>query len=170
MGIVGYGRIGRTVARIARAFGMEVLVSDTRPVSPEDPSIALAHRDDLFRRSDVVSLHCPLTSDTEGFVNVETLGLMKRSAILVNTGRGPLVNEHDLAEALNAGIIAGAGLDVLTVEPPGPDNPLLAAKNCVITPHIAWATLAARKRLMDTVVANVRAYIEGSPQNVVNGV
>ena len=170
IGIVGYGRIGRAVARIARAFGMNVLVHDIRPVSPEFSSIAPSNLDDLLRTSDVVTLHCPLTTESEGFINAASLGMMKPSALLINTGRGPLVNERDLAEALNAGLIAGAGLDVLTVEPPGKDNPLLTAKNCIITPHIAWATLAARKRLMETVVANVRAFLAGLPENTVNGV
>jgi len=168
MGILGYGRIGRAVAEVARAFGMNVLVADIRPV--DEPDLRLVAVDALFSESDVVSLHCPLTPETEGVVNADSLSLMKSSAFLLNTGRGPLVVEADLAHALNTGGIAGAGLDVLSTEPPMPDNPLLSAKNCLITPHIAWATLSARKRLMETVVGNVAAFLRGEPENVVNGV
>lgn len=170
MGVVGYGRIGRSVAVIAWAFGMNVLVADVVPVKPEEPGITFTDIDDLFRRSDVVSLHCPLTSESRGMVNRERIGLMKKTALLINTGRGPLVNENDLAEALNNGRIAGAGLDVLSVEPPPGDNPLLSAKNCSITPHIAWATRAARQRLMNMVVDNVMAFLTGKLVNVVNGI
>jgi len=113
-------------------------------------------------------LHCPLTPESQGLINAERLALMKKTAFLINTGRGPLINEFDLAEALNTGRIAGAGLDVLSVEPPASDNPLLKAKNCILTPHIAWATLSARKRLMDVVVDNVRAFLKGEYRNVVN--
>ena len=168
IGIVGYGRIGRATAKIARAFGMKVLACDVM-VKPEDhPDAEFVTVDELFRRSDVVSLHCPLTADNEKLVNAERLRLMKPTAFLVNTSRGPLVDEVALAEALNSGAIAGAGVDVLAVEPPRPDNPLLTAKNCHVTPHIAWATRAARAHLMDTAVANVRAFLDGRPQNVVN--
>jgi glycerate dehydrogenase len=126
--------------------------------------------DDVFGKSDVVSLHCPLTKENTGMVNARRLARMKPTAFLINTSRGPLVDEPALAEALDAGRLAGAGLDVLAVEPPVPDNPLLNAKNCFVTPHIAWATRSARSRLLDTVVENVRAFMDGKPQNVVNGV
>jgi glycerate dehydrogenase len=132
--------------------------------------IAFVGLEELFRRSDVVSLHCPLTPETHHLVNPERLSWMKPSALLINTGRGPLVDEAALSEALNCGRIAGAGLDVLSTEPPPAENTLLRAKNCCITPHVAWATAAARKRLLDTVVANVRAFLAGKPENVVNGV
>lgn len=168
MGIVGFGRIGRATARLATAFGMQVLAHDVI-VPPDVPqTVETADLDRLFRRSDAVSLHCPLTPDTQNLVNADRLALMKRSAFLINTSRGPLVDEWALAEALNSGRIAGAGLDVLSTEPPPSDNPLLSAKNCFITPHIAWATKAARERLLETVVENVRAFLAGRPQNVVN--
>ena len=168
MGIIGFGRIGRAVADLARAFGMNVLMhSRTRP--PDLPAgIVFAELETLFRQSDVVSLHCPLPPDTSHIVNAERLGWMKANAFLLNTSRGPLVDELALAEALNTGRIAGAGLDVLSVEPPPATNPLLRAKNCLITPHHAWATRAARSRLMDVAVANVRAFLAGKSQNVVN--
>jgi len=124
--------------------------------------------DTLFRTSDVISLHCPLTQDNRGFVNHQRLEMMKPTAFLINTSRGPLIDEPALAEALNRGRIAGAGLDVLCEEPPKPDNPLFSAQNCTITPHIAWATKAARQRLMDIAVANVRTFLQGQPQNVVS--
>jgi len=167
MGIVGFGQTGRAVADLARAFGMRVLVHTRTPTA--GPGVEFVDLATLLRRSDVVSLHCPLTPETEGLVNAGRLALMKPTAFLINTSRGPVVNERDLAEALNAGRIAGAGLDVLSTEPPKADNPLLAAKNCFITPHFAWATRAARERMMKTVVANVRAFLAGRSQNVVNG-
>jgi len=167
MGIVGFGQTGRAVAELARAFGMRVLVHTRTPKA--GPSVEFVDLETLLRRSDVVSLHCPLTPETEGLVNAGRLALMKPTAFLINTSRGPVVNEHDLAEALNTGRIAGAGLDVLSTEPPKADNPLLAAKNCFITPHFAWATRAARERMMKTVVANVRGFLAGRSKNVVNG-
>jgi len=170
MGIVGFGRIGRAVERVASAFGMKVLVKDIKIFESGELDIEFVTLDELFRKSDVISLHCPLTLESQGLVNAERLALMKKTAFLINTGRGPLVNEFDLAEALNTDIIAGAGLDVLSVEPPSSDNPLLKAKNCFITPHIAWATLASRKRLMDAVVDNVRAFLKGEYRNVVNSI
>ena len=164
LGIVGYGRIGQAVADLGRAFGMKVIVaSRTAKQGVEQVSI-----DELFQRSDVVSLHCPQTPETEGLVNAQRIELMKPSALLVNTSRGPLVVEEDIAAALNAGRIGGAALDVLSSEPPSPDNPLLSAKNCFVTPHIAWATQAARTRLLGTVVENIRAFAAGNPQNVVS--
>ena len=124
---------------------------------------------ECFREADIVSLHCPLNDQNKEFVNSALLSTMKPSAFLINTSRGPLVREADLATALNSGVIAGAGLDVLSIEPPAADNPLIAARNCLITPHIAWATFEARKRLMDKVVANVKAFLDGKPENVVSG-
>jgi glycerate dehydrogenase len=168
MGIVGFGRIGRATAAVAGAFGMNVLVYDVS-LPPEQPGgVRFVALEELFRRSDVVSLHCPLTPATEKLINAERLAMMKPSAYLINTGRGPLVDEAALAEALGADRLGGAGLDVLSVEPPPADNPLLGAKNCWITPHIAWATHAARQRMLDIAVANVRAFLAGRPQNIVN--
>ncbi len=168
LGVVGFGRIGRATAQLARAFEMRVLAYDV--MSPQDvpEGVELVELSRLFRESDVVSLHCPLTADNERLVNAERLALMKPTAWLINTSRGPLVDEQALAEALNADRLAGAGLDVLAVEPPEADNPLLTAKNCYITPHVAWATRAARRRLLKTVVENILAFIDGKPQNVVN--
>jgi glycerate dehydrogenase len=168
LGIVGYGSIGRAVANIARAFGMKVITYSVPPVSDDSREVRPVDLNTLFREADIVTLHCPLTAENQGMVNASRLALMKPTAMLINTGRGPLVVESDLAEALNSGRLAGAGLDVLAVEPPRRDNPLLAAKNCVITPHIAWATRAARARLMRIAVENVRAFLEGKPTNVVN--
>lgn len=167
-GIVGFGRIGRAVADLAAAFGMKVLVH-SRTVPAQLPSyVQFVDLESLFRGSDVISLHCPLTLETKHLVNAERLSWMKHTAFLLNTSRGPLIDEHALAKALNSDRIAGAGLDVLAEEPPPADNPLLRAKNCLITPHIAWATRAARARLMQVAVANVRAFLQGKPQNVVN--
>jgi glycerate dehydrogenase len=168
MGLAGYGRIGRAVSEVALAMGMKVLASDV--IVPKDlpPGVQFVDLDTVFTKSDVVSLHCPLTPETKHLVNAERLARMKRSAFLINTSRGPLVDEAALAEALNAGQIAGAGVDVLAVEPPLPDNPLFMAKNCLITPHISWATRSARARLMDMAVSNVQAFLAGKPQNVVN--
>ena len=167
MGIVGYGNIGKATARIALAFGMEVLAYTSKEQKDLPQGIKKATLDELFTESDVVSLHCPLTPETKELVNADRLKTMKPSAILVNTGRGPLVNEQDLADALNEGRIAGAGLDVLSVEPSVANNPLLSAKNCFITPHIAWATKEARTRLMDIAINNLRSYQEG---NIINNV
>jgi glycerate dehydrogenase len=166
LGIVGYGRIGAAVARIGAAFGMQIL-AHRRSGSGTVEGGEHASLDRVFRESDVVSLHCPLTPDTKDLVNAARLATMKRTAFLINTARGALVNEADLAAALDAGTIAGAGLDVLTVEPPPASNPLLTAKNCVITPHIAWATRNARRRLIEVTAANVQAFLAGQPRNVV---
>jgi glycerate dehydrogenase len=167
LGIVGFGAIGRRVAEIARALGMRIqAMGERRPSDPE--WLERVSQDELFRTSDVVSLHCPLTDATRGLVNRERLASMKPGAWLLNTGRGPLVNEADLADALERGVIAGAALDVLSQEPPAADNPLLRAPRCLITPHLAWSTLAARRRAMQTTVENVRALLAGQPQNVVN--
>jgi len=161
MGIVGFGNIGQATARIAQAFGMEVLLYTSKEQSALPQGMRKVALDELFAESDVISLHCPLTPDTKEMVNAERLKLMKPGAILVNTGRGPLVNEQDLADALNEGRIAAAGLDVLSIEPANADNPLLGAKNCFITPHIAWATKEARTRLMQIAVQNLKSYQEG---------
>jgi glycerate dehydrogenase len=169
MGIVGYGRIGQAVARLAEAFGMRVITNVPSSGRNREPNVAAVDLDFLFSESDVVSLHCPLTPATERLVNARRLARMKPTAFLLNTSRGPLVDELALADALKSGRLAGAALDVLSVEPPSADNPLLTAKNCLITPHIAWATRAARARLMKTAVDNVRAFLTGKPQNVVNG-
>ena len=168
MGIVGFGRIGRATAKLALAFGMKLLVHDAIVPSDLPNGGELAELKRLFRESDVISLHCPLTPETEKLVNAERLAMMKSSAFLINAARGPIVDEQALADALNSGRIAGAGLDVLCDEPPASDNPLVGAKNCYITPHIAWATKAARGRLLDTAVENVKTFTEGKPQNVVN--
>ena len=170
MGIIGFGRIGQAVARIAQAFQMEVLAYDANPDVKNSLPVGVewAELDDLFGRSDVVSLHCPLTRQNERLVNARRLALMKPTALLINTSRGGLIDETALAEALNQGQIAGAGLDVLSVEPPPADHPLLSARNCYITPHQAWATKAARQRLLQTAADNIRAFLAGQPQNVVN--
>ncbi len=165
MGIVGYGRIGRRVAEIATAFGMSVAVnSRTRRAVDE---VRWVDRNTVFAESDVVSLHCPLNADTRGLVNAAMLARMRPSAFLINTARGPLIDENALSKALGANAIAGAALDVVSIEPILEDNPLVHATRCVITPHLAWASLAARRRLMRMSVANVNAYLAGSPINVI---
>ena len=161
MGIVGFGNIGQATARIAQAFGMEVCVYSSKPQFVLPSGIKKMDLDELFAECDVISLHCPLTPDTKEMVNAERLSKMKSNAILINTGRGPLINEQDLANALNEGRIAAAGLDVLSVEPSVEGNPLLTARNCFITPHIAWATLEARTRLMEIAVQNLKSYLNG---------
>lgn len=169
MGVVGYGRIGRQVAKIANAFGMSVLANTRTPKQvPDGADIRFVDFDTLLAESDIVSLHCPLFEETKGLIGAEALQKMKPTALLINTSRGPVVNQAELAQALNKGVIAGAGLDVIDVEPMTVDNPLLHAKNCIITPHIAWAALETRKRLLDTAVSNLRAFLDGSPVNVVN--
>lgn len=165
MGIVGFGNIGQATASIAMALGMNVSVYTSKPQFVLPQGIRKMGLDELFSESDVVSLHCPLTPETENMVNASRLKTMKPTAILINTGRGPLVNEQDLANALNNDVIAAAGLDVLSTEPPGKNNPLLSAKNCFITPHIAWATYEARVRLMNKAVNNLKNFIEGKPIN-----
>lgn len=164
LGLVGYGKIGQAVGEIGTAFGMKVTVA----ARSTKPGVANAGIGEIFRESDVVSLHCPLTPETEKLVNAARLRSMKKSAFLINTSRGKLVDEQALADALNSGVIAGAGLDVLSVEPPPAENPLPKAKNCIITPHIAWASHAARQRLMNVAVENLKAFLAGKPQNVVN--
>jgi len=166
IGIIGFGTIGKTVAGIATAFGMEVLTT-TRTGKPVDGARSV-DLETLLRESDVISLHCPLTEATRHFINEQRLALMKQSALLINTSRGPLIDEAALTQALNESRIAGAALDVLSTEPPAADNPLLHAKNCIITPHVAWATRSARQRLIATAVDNVRAFFAGESRNVVN--
>lgn len=169
MGIVGFGRIGRRVGEIAHALGMGVLACDVRQGDrPAYQPFAWKSLDDLFAESDVVSLHCPQTEETVGMVNAQRIGRMKPTAVLINTARGGLVNEADLARALNEGRLAGAALDVVSREPILDDNPLLRARNCLLTPHIAWATLEARRRLMAVTAENVAAFLRGRPINVVN--
>ncbi|MBE7539905.1 MAG: D-2-hydroxyacid dehydrogenase [Opitutaceae bacterium] len=160
LGLVGGGRIGQAVARVGRGFGMDVRIASSRG--------GRAELEAVLRASDVVSLHCPLTPATKHLIDATTLGWMKPNAFLVNTSRGPLIDETALAEALNAGRIAGAALDVLSAEPPPAGHPLFSARNCLITPHIAWTTTAARRRLLRTVAENVRAFLSGRPQNIVN--
>ncbi len=167
MGILGLGNIGRAVAQIALGFGMPVIFH-TRSAPPPAAGMRPVDLAALFRESDVLSLHCPLTEQTRHIVNAERLARMKPTAFLINTSRGALIDEKALLAALNGGRIAGAGLDVLATEPPAADHPLYAAKNCFITPHIAWATRASRQRLLDQVVENLRAFLNGRPRNVVN--
>ena len=166
MGIVGLGRIGRHVARIAIAFGMHVIATDQVPIA--EPGVQPTTLEKLLVESDVVSLHCPLFPETLGLINRERLATMKSSAFLINTSRGPLIIDEDLADALNQGVIAGAGLDVLSMEPPMRDNALLKSRNCIVTPHIAWATKEARSRLMNIAVKNVEGFLVKQPVNVIN--
>ena len=168
LGIVGLGHTGFTTARIAIGFGMKVCAYTSKTNFQLPPEIRKMELDELFRECDIISLHCPLTDSTREMVNAERLRLMKPTAILINTGRGPLINEQDLADALNNGTIYAAGVDVLSQEPPRADNPLLSARNCYITPHIAWASTAARERLMQIMLENIKAYQDGKPVNVVN--
>lgn len=169
LAIIGFGQIGQAVAKIAMAFGMQVIVSHKHPERDKMEGVVFTDEATCFREGDVISLHCPLNEKNKGFVNAALLATMKPSSFLINTSRGPLIREEDLAEALNAGRIAGAGLDVLSTEPPAPEHPLFTAKNCLITPHIAWATVEARTRLMNKVVDNVKAFQKGRPQHVVKG-
>nr|WP_319270459.1 D-2-hydroxyacid dehydrogenase [uncultured Draconibacterium sp.] len=166
LGIIGFGQIGQAVARIALAFGMNVIFNN-RSKKTTNLDARQVNLDTLLKDSDYISINCPLTNENQGFINKETIAKMKPTAIVINTGRGPLINEQDLADALNDEQIAGAALDVLSAEPAGADNPLPKAKNCNITPHIAWATLEARQRLMQIAADNLKAFIEGKPINVV---
>lgn len=170
IGLIGLGRIGQATARLAQAFGMHVIAYDTAFAVSPMAGVQMTPLDQLLGQSDFVSLHCPLTEATAGLIHAGTLAKMKPGAFLVNTSRGALINEPDLAAALNAGTIGGAGLDVLADEPAKSDNPLLSARNCFITPHLAWATRSARQRLLRTAVENAKAFLEGQPRNVVNGV
>ena len=166
MGVVGLGNTGMATARIAQAFGMKVLAYSSKDELPE--GMEKATMDELLKESDIISLHCPLTPETKALINSERLNKMKPTAILINTSRGPVVDEAAVAEALNQGRIAAFGADVVSVEPAKKNNPLLTAKNCFLTPHIAWATKEARQRLIDICVANVKAFVGGKAQNVVN--
>lgn len=168
MGIIGFGRIGQTTGRIARALGMRILASGSRETEEGRAIAEYVDRDTLFKESDVVVLHCPLFPETEGMINKASIAKMKDGVILINNSRGQLIVEQDLAEALNSGKVYAAGLDVVSTEPIKADNPLLKAKNCLITPHISWAPKEARQRIMDCSVKNLQAYIDGSPINVVN--
>ena len=167
LGIVGLGHTGFTTARIAIGFGMKVWAYTSKSRLQLPPEIRKAELDQLFHECDIISLHCPLNDSTRELINANRLSLMKPTSILINTGRGPLINEQDLANALNTGIIYAAGLDVLSEEPPRADNPLLTARNCFITPHIAWANFEARQRLIHILISNLKAYIDGKPVNVI---
>ncbi len=169
IGIIGFGSIGRQVARIAESFDMKVLAYSPRPKDKgELKTVEFVDIDTLISNSDIITCHCPLTPETTGLINKRTISKMKKSAIFINTSRGPVVDEQALADALNNGDIAAAGLDVLKVEPARKDNPLLTAKNCYITPHIAWAAKETRARLLSILEDNLKAYLDGTPQNVVN--
>ncbi len=168
MGIVGFGRIGQATARIANALGMKVLAY-SRSETEEGRALAkYVSLPELYAKADVISLHCPLTDETRGMINLGSISKMKDGVILINTGRGPLIAEHDLAEALNSGKVYAAGVDVVSEEPIKADNPLLRAKNCLITPHIAWAPKESRQRLMDIAVDNLQKFLGGNPVNIVN--
>ncbi|MBC5660482.1 D-2-hydroxyacid dehydrogenase [Anaerosacchariphilus sp. NSJ-68] len=169
MGIIGFGRIGQKVGTIAKAFGMKVLAHSPHEHESGKAIGTYVDLDTLLRESDVISLHCPLFPATEGIINKETIGKMKDGVIILNNSRGPLVVEQDLADALNSGKVLAAGVDVVSSEPIHGDNPLLDAKNCFITPHIAWATKEARQRIMDCTLKNLQAFLDGEPVNVVNG-
>ena len=169
MGIIGFGRIGQTTARIAQALGMKVLAYDQyENKSLESDTMKYTTLDDLLAKSDVISLHCPLFESTQGIINKDSIAKMKDGVIILNNSRGPLIVEQDLADALNSGKVAAAGLDVVSTEPIHGDNPLLKAKNCIITPHISWAPKESRQRLMDIAVDNLEKFLAGNPQNVVN--
>lgn len=168
LGIIGLGDIGKKVANIGLGFGMKVLANKRDLTSGEMDGVELCSQEQIFQESDFITLHCPLTADNQQFINKERLSLMKSSAILINTSRGGLIHEQDLADALNTGVIAGAGLDVLSVEPPTKANPLLTAKNTIITPHIAWAGVDARKELLKGVVENIVAFQQGkTPKGII---
>ncbi len=170
MGIIGFGDIGSGVGDVAAALGMQVVATARRQRDVGDrKNFRWASVEELLTVADVVSIHCPLTPETRGLINTANLKKMKSSAFLINTSRGPIVVDQDLADALNGNVIAGAGLDVLSEEPPKPDNPLFKARNCIITPHISWATLESRRRLLQTIVSNLQAFKAGKPVNLVNG-
>lgn len=169
IGIIGFGRIGQQTGRIARAMGMTVLACGSRPTDEGREIAQYVGQDELFERSDVIALHCPLFPQTKGIINSESIAKMKDGVIIINNSRGPLIVEQDLADALNSGKVYAAGLDVVSTEPIKADNPLLTAKNCLITPHISWAPKESRQRIMDCTEKNLRAYLAGDPVNVVNG-
>lgn len=167
IGIIGYGRIGQAVAKLAKAFGMQVL-AHSRTVKKESPDCEYVSLDELFSRSHIISLHCPLTKDTQQLINEMSIRKMKDGAILINTARGGLIDEAAVVKALETGKLRYAALDVVAQEPMDANTPLLSAPNCIITPHIAWAPIESRQRLLDTVVENIRLFLDGKPQNVVN--
>jgi glycerate dehydrogenase len=170
LGIIGYGRIGQAFGRIGQALGMNVLAVDEHPDKRlESATMRYVSLDELYAQADVISLHCPLLANNKGMIDRQAIARMKPGAFLINASRGPLIVEQDLADALNAGRLGGAGLDVLSSEPPAADNPLLSAKNCIVTPHIAWAAKEARARLIAISRENLAAFLAGTPQNVVNG-
>jgi glycerate dehydrogenase len=169
LGVVGWGQIGRAVAKTAAALGMSIIVaSRSQRTQPSDPEVRFVQIPDLLAQADVITLHCPLTEDTKDLINAHTLGTMKKSAFLLNTARGGLIAEQDLSDALNNDVIAGAALDVLSTEPPDISNPLLTARNCIITPHNHWASSSSRRRMIDLLAANMRAYLSNHPVNVVS--
>jgi glycerate dehydrogenase len=169
MGIIGYGRIGQGTGRIAQALGMKVLAYDQyKNQSLESDTMKYVEIDELMAKSDVITLHCPLFESTEGMINKNTISKMKDNVIIINNSRGPLIVEEDLAEALNSGKVGAAAVDVVSTEPIKMDNPLLKAKNCIITPHISWAPKESRTRLMDIAIENLKQFLEGNPVNVVN--
>ena len=168
MGIIGFGRIGQVTGRIAKAIGMDVIANDEFPNESGKAIARYVTLDELYSKSDVISLHCPLFPSTQGMINKDSIAKMKDNVIIINNSRGPLIAEKDLADALNSGKVYAAGLDVVSSEPIHGDNPLLKAKNCIITPHISWAPIESRQRLMDIAVNNLKAFIEGRPVNVVN--
>ena len=168
IGIIGFGRIGQAEGRVAKALGMKVLACDLYPNDKGREIAEYVDLDTLFARSDVITLHCNLTPENTGMINKDTIAKMKDGAILINNARGQLIVEQDVADALNSGKLAAAGLDVVYTEPIKADNPLLQAKNCIITPHISWAPIESRQRIMDATVENVKAFLNGTPQNVVN--
>jgi len=166
LGIVGFGRIGRQTGAIAAGMGMRIIANSGKPREVSNPNLRLVPLDELLRQADVVSLHCPLSLENKGMMHMQRFQQMKSTALLVNTSRGALIVDRDLADALNSGIIAGAALDVLSLEPPLGSNPLLTARNCIVTPHIAWATREARARLMDCAVENLKGFLEGTVRNL----
>ena len=168
MGIIGFGRIGQQTGRIAKALGMKILAYDSYPNDAGREIAEYVDLDTLLASSDVIALHCPLFPETRGIINRETIAKMKNGVIILNNSRGPLVVEQDLADALNSGKVYAAGVDVVSTEPIRGDNPLLTAKNCIITPHISWAAQASRQRIMDITADNIKAFLEGSPVNIVN--
>ena len=168
IGIIGFGRIGQATGKIAAALGMRVLAHSLHESDEGRRIGTYVDLDTLLRESDVISLHCPLTKDNAELINRQTIAKMKDGALLVNNARGQLLNEQDVADALNSGKLAGAALDVVSAEPVHADNPLLSAKNCILTPHISWAPLESRQRIMDITAANIQAFLNGAPQNVVN--
>ena len=168
MGIIGFGQIGQAVGKIAQAFGMKVLAYNRSESETGREIATYVSEEEIYTQSDIISLHIPLTDDTQEMINKETIEKMKEGVILLNTGRGPLINEHDVASALSSGKIYGAGLDVVSTESIQSDNPLLKAKNIIITPHIAWATKESRQRLIEITVENTESFLNGEPMNVVN--